>query len=174
MKISFKVKGLDKLTKKMTTIVKELPKTAEKSVEEIIKNTCEYAIRLRRGNKSDGILFEMVNANTKEVKGRIYTDQKNFPYSWFEHYGTGQYAELPHVGTSSHFVESGYEEWFIPVNKVNRDLPYKIITIKGNQFYIAHGVKANPFMQQAEFEMRDANIDTMQKNMLDMLRKVCK
>lgn len=174
IKIKCKVNGLNKLEKKINSIIKQLPSIAEKSIEEIIKNTCEYAIRLRRGNKTDGIVYEMVNTSTKEVKGRIYTDQEKFPYSWYEHFGTGEYAEMEHVGTSKHFIESGYEEWLIPVNKVNRDLPYRIITIEGNQFYLAHGVKANPFMQKAEFEMRDTNIDTIQKNIVKMLEEVCK
>lgn len=174
MGIKIKIKGMNKLEKKLDRIVRELPKTVEESVEEILKNTCEYAIRLRRGNKSDGILFEMVDTDKGKVKGRVYTDQQNFPYSWFEHFGTGQYAEQPHIGTSKHFIESGYEEWFIPVNKVNRDLPYKIVTIQGNQFYVAHGVQPNPFLQKAEFELRDTNIDTVQKNIYKLLQEVCK
>jgi hypothetical protein len=174
MGIRVKIKGINRLEKKLNNIATKLPKTIETSIEEILKNTCEYAIRLRRGNKNDGILFEMVETDNGKVKGRIYTDQENFPYSWFEHFGTGQYAEQPHVGTSKHFIESGYEEWFIPVNKVNRDLPYKIITIQGNQFYIAHGVQSNPFLQKAEFELRDTNIDTIQANIYNLLQEVCK
>lgn len=174
MVINIKVKGVNKLEKKMNHIVRDLPKTVVDSVEKILKSTCEYAIRLRRGNKSDGILFEMVDTDKGKVKGRIYTDQQNFPYSWFEHFGTGQYAEQPHIGTSKHFIESGYEEWFIPVSKVSRDLPYKIITIQGIQFYIAHGVQPNPFLQKAEFELRDSNIDIVQQNIRKMLQEVCK
>ena len=174
MQIKLKVNGLDKLETKLKEMASRLPTTIEKSIEQVLKETCEYAIRLRRGNKSDGILFEMVNKDTKEIKGRIYTDQETFPYSWFEHFGTGEYAELEHIGQSKHFIESGYEEWFIPVNRVNRSLPYPIITIKGNQFYLAHGVKANPFMQRAAFEMRDTNLDTIQQGILDMFKEVCK
>lgn len=174
MRFDVKIKGINKLEKKIGSIAKQLPETVNKSIEEIVRDTCQYAIRLRRGNKSDGILFEMVNTDTKQIKWRIYTDQENFPFSWYEHYGTGEYAELPHVGISKHFIESGYEEWFIPVDKVNRNLPYKIVVIQGKQFYLAHGVKANPFMQKAEFEMRDNNIDTVQENILKMLQEVCK
>lgn len=174
VKIKCKVNGIKRLDKKLNAIVNKLSNIIEKSIEEVIKDTCQYAISLRRGNKTDGILFEMVDTNTKQVKARIYTDQENFPYSWYEHFGTGEYAEMEHVGTTKHFIESGYQQWLIPVNKVNRDLPYRIITINDNQFYLAHGVKANPFMQKAEFEMRDSNIDTIQSNILNMLEEVCK
>lgn len=174
MGIKIKIKGINRLEKKFNQIVKNLPNVIEESIEKILKNTCEYAIRLRRGNKNDGILFEMIETSNGKIKGRVYTDQEKFPYSWFEHFGTGQYAEQPHVGTSKHFIESGYEEWFIPVNKVNRDLPYKIVTIKGNQFYIAHGVQANPFLQKAEFELRDTNLDVIQSSIYKMLQEVCK
>lgn len=174
MQIKLEVKGLDKLNLKLKSIAERLPATVEKSIEQVIKETCQYAIRLRRGNKSDGILFELVNTDTREIKGRIYTDQESFSYSWFEHFGTGEYAELEHIGHSKHFIETGYEEWFIPVNRVNRSLSYPIITIYGNQFYVAHGVKANPFLQRAEFEMRDNNIDIIQKGILNMFKEVCK
>lgn len=174
MQIKLEVKGLDRLNTKLNDIVRRLPSVVEKSIEQVLKETCEYAIRLRRGNKNDGILFEMVNTETKEIKGRIYTDQETFSYSWFEHFGTGEYAELEHIGQSKHFIESGYEEWFIPVNRVNRSLLYPIITINGNQFYLAHGVKANPFLQRASFEMRDTNLDTIQQGILNMFKEVCK
>ena len=108
--MKIRVNGISNLNKKINTIIKELPKYTEKGILEVLKNTCEYAIRLRRGNKTDGILFEMVDISKNKIKGRIYTDQDKFPYSWYEHYGTGRYAELDHVGKTKHFIESGYEE----------------------------------------------------------------
>ena len=57
----------------------------------------------------------------------------------------GQYAEQEHIGTTKHFVESGYTEWYIPVNKVGRKLNYPIITIKEQQFYVAVRSKGKSF-----------------------------
>lgn len=172
IKINCKIKGLKKLDKKLNDIAKRLPETVEKSVEEIVKNTCKYAIRLRQGNKNNEILFEMVNTDTKEIKGRIYTDQQNFTDSWFEYFETEQYAEVPHVGKSNHFIENGYEAWVIPVNKVKNALNYPIITIQGQQFYLAYGVQPNLFMQKAEFEIRGKNLYIMQKGIYKMLKEV--
>lgn len=142
IKLKCQIKGLDRLDKKINTIIKELPKTIEKSVEEILKETRTVAIRLEKGHHEDGILCEMVDVSNNTVKGRIYTDQKIMPWSWFEHFGTGQWAEMEHIGTTQHFLDSGYTQWFIPVSKVGRTLNYPIITINDNQFYVAHRCKS--------------------------------
>lgn len=180
IKISCKIKGLENLEKKINTITKKLPQTIEQGVEEVLKNIQGCAIRLERGHNENGILVEMVDVSNNKVKGRVYADPSKFmtengqSYLWFEHFGTGQYAEMEHVGKTPHFLESGYTEWLIPVNKVERKLNYRIITIKGHQFYLAHGVKANHFMTDAEFQTRDNNTDTMQKHIYQMLEEVCK
>lgn len=54
----------------------------------------------------------------------------------------GEFAEEEHIGTTKHFLESGYTEWYIPVNKVDRSLNYPIKIINGQQFYIAHRSKS--------------------------------
>lgn len=174
IKINCTIKGLDKLEKKINTITKKLPQTIEQGVEEVLKNIQGCAIRLERGHNENGILIETVDVSNNKVKGRVYTDKDVMPYALFEHFGTGQYAEMEHVGKTPHFLKSGYTEWLIPVNKVQRKLNYRIITIKGHQFYLAHGVKANHFMTDAEFQTRDNNTDTMQKHIYQMLEEVCK
>lgn len=173
MKMSIKIKGLNKLERKLNTISKNLPVAVSNGVKEAIEKTCKYALHLKRG-RDEGILFEMVDTDSKSIKGRVYTDVNKFPWAWFEHYGTGQYAQLPHIGTSKHFIESGYEEWFIPVGKVKESLNYPIIMIKGIQFYVAHGVRPNPFLQKAEFERRNDNLDVIQDKIYEMLKEVCK
>lgn len=66
-------------------------------------------------------------------------------YLWFEYFGTGQYAEQEHIGKTKHFIESGYTEWYIPIDKVGRTLNYPIITISGKQFYVAVRNKSKSF-----------------------------
>ena len=66
-------------------------------------------------------------------------------YLWFEYFGTGQYAEQEHIGKTKHFIESGYTEWYIPVDKVGRTLNYPIITISEKQFYVAVRSKSKSF-----------------------------
>lgn len=143
MGISFKceIKGLNNLEKKLNKIVKELPKKSEDSLEDILKNIQGYAIKLEKGHNEDGILVEIVETSSMKVKGRVYTSKEVIPYAMFEHWGTGQFAEMEHIGTTKHFLETGYTEWYIPVNKVERALKYPIKIINGKQFYVAHRSK---------------------------------
>lgn len=165
--------------KKFNQIKKKLPQAIQKGIEEVLDNLQTEAIRLEKGHNQEGIIIDRVDLSTGEVKGRIYADPTKFvsngqSYLWFEYFGTGQYAEQEHVGTTQHFIESRYTEWFIPVNKVDRTLSFPVIEIQGMQFYIAHGQKPNHFLQDAEFKTRDTNIETIEKHIYEMLKEVCK
>jgi len=92
----------------------------------------------------------------------------------FEHFGTGDYRELAKVGTTKHFIETGGSQWFIPVSKVDKKLNYQVIEIQGMEFYVAHGVKANHFMTDAEFESREENRKIAQNKLSEMIKECCK
>lgn len=171
---NIKIKGINDLKRKISAIEKTLPKTIENSVEDILRQIRTTAIRLERGHHEEGILCELIDVSKNIVKGRVYADAKNFPFFIFEHYGTGQYAELEHIGKTEHFIKSGYTEWFIPVSKVDRSLNYPKITIQGQEFYLAHGFKANHFMTDSEFENRENNKEIIKEQILNMLKEVCK
>jgi hypothetical protein len=160
--------------KNIDAIIQKLPQTAKIITEDVLKNIRGYAIRLEKGHNEEGILVEMVDMSTKEVKGRVYTDKDKFPWAMFEHFGTGDFRELPPVGTTKHFLETGGSQWFIPVSKVEKALPYPIVNIQGMDFYIAHGTKANHFMGDAEFESRNENTEIVKKKIDEMLKEVCK
>ena len=160
--------------------VKHNFKTAKLITEDVLKNIRGYAIRLEKGHNENGILVEMIDMSTKEVKGRVYADPSKFmtengqSYLWFEYFGTGQYAEQEHIGKTKHFIESGYTEWYIPVNKVGRSLSYPIVTINKQQFYVAVGSKANRFISDAEFESRNENSEIARKRLNEMLKECTK
>lgn len=165
--------------KNINAITQRLPQIAKEITEDVLKNIRGYAIRLEKGHNEGGILVEMVDMSTKEVKGRVYADPSKFmsngvSYLFFEYFGTGANAEMEHVGKSQHFIESGFTEWFIPVNKVDRALPYPVINIKGMDFYIAHGTKANHFMGDASFKSRDENAEIVKKKLDDMIKECFK
>ena len=164
--------------KKIDKIVKELPKAVATGIEDVLKNLQCEAIRLEKGHNQDGIIIDRVDLSTGEIKGRVYADPSKFmsnggSYLWFEYFGTGSYAEQEHVGTTKHFLESGYTEWFIPVDKVGKNLNYPIITINNSQFYLAHGTKPNHFLSDAGFKIRDQNAETIKKAIDEMLKGVC-
>ena len=165
--------------KNIDAIIKKLPQTAKMATEDVLKNIRGYAIRLEKGNNEEGILVEMIDMSTKEVKGKVYADPSKFmsngvSYLFFEYFGTGANAEMEHVGKSKHFLESGYTEWFIPVSKVEKTLPYPVVNIQGMDFYIAHGSKANHFMADASFKSRNENTEIVKKKLDEILKEVCK
>lgn len=167
IKVKNNFKNFEKLKNKLVETVQE-------SVEEVLKNIRGYAIKLEKGNNEDGILVEMIETSTNTVKGRVYTSKDKFPWAMFEHFGTGDYRELSKVGTTKHFLDTGGSQWFIPVSKVQKTLRYPIIEIQGTQFYVAHGVKANHFMTDAEFETRNDNIKIVNQKINEMIKEVCK
>ena len=109
-----------------------------------------------------------------QSKGRVYTDKDKFSWAMFEHFGTGDYRELPAIGKTKHFLNTGGSQWFIPVSKVEKKLGYPIIEIQGMQFYIAHGVHSNHFMTDAEFKTRQENREIVAKKLSEMFKEVCK
>lgn len=80
--------------KNIKAISNKLPQVAKEITEEVLKNIQGYAIRLENGHNSEGILVEMIDMSTKEVKGKIYADPSKFmtengqSYLWFEYFGT--------------------------------------------------------------------------------------
>jgi len=122
IKVKHNYKNIQKISEGLSKILPE-------ALEDVLKNMKGYAVRLEKGHNEEGILYELVDTSNNEIKGRLYTDKVKMPYAMFEHFGTGQYAEMEHIGQTKHFIESGFTEWFIPVNKVPRPLHYPIITI---------------------------------------------
>lgn len=166
-KVKHNFKNINALTQKLPQVAKEITK-------DVLNNVRGYVIKLEKGHNEEGILVEMIDMSTKEVKGRVYTDKDKFPWAMFEHFGTGDFRELPSVGTTKHFLETGGSQWFIPVSKVEKQLGYPIIEINGMQFYIAHGVKANHFMNDGAFESRNENMEIAKKKLNEMLKECCK
>lgn len=161
--------------KRIDSIIKQLKEDI--GIEELLKNMRLTAIKLEKGHNENGILVEMYEDGEK--KGRIYATPDEFmsndvSYLFFEYFGTGRYAEMEHVGKTKHFIESGYTEWFIPVDRVPKKLNYIIININGTDFYLAHGMKPNHFLQDAEFNTREENKEIVKKKLREMLESICK
>ena len=178
IKLKCKIKAKHNF-KRFAQIEKKLPQAVKTGIEEVLENLQTEAIRLEKGHNKDGIIIDRVDLSTKEIKSRIYADPSKFmsngqSYLWFEYFGTGRYAEQEHIGTTKHFIESGYTEWLIPVNKVDKTLSFPVVEIQGIRFYIAHGQEPNHFLQDAEFKTRDTNIESIEKQIYEMLKGVCK
>lgn len=108
IKLRCKIKAKHNL-KRFEQIEKKLPQTIQQGIEEVLDNLQTEAIRIENGHNQEGIIIDRVDLSTKEIKGRIYVDPTKFisngqSYLWFEYFGTGQYAEKEHVGTTKHFI----------------------------------------------------------------------
>lgn len=168
IKAKYGFKRIDEVIKRLQTNI---------GIEDLLKNLRLTAIRLEKGHNDDGILVEMIEGG--QTKGRVYATPDQFEsngvsYLFFEYFGTGRYAEMEHVGKTKHFIESGYTEWFIPVEKVPKKLNYIVININGVDFYLAHGMKPNHFLQDAEFETREQNKEIVKNKLEEMLKSVCR
>lgn len=167
IKAKYNYKRIDELVASLQTI----------GIEELLKNLRANAIKLEKGHNEQGILVQMIEGG--EEKGRVYATPEQFKsngisYLFFEYFGTGKYAEMAHIGKTKHFIESGYTEWYIPVLKVPRALNYPVINIEGTDFYLAHGAKANHFLQDAEFNTREQNKEIIAKKLEEMCKRICK
>ncbi len=160
-------KNIKKIEEHITGVVAE-------ALKDVLKNIRGYAIRFERGHNNEGILCELINASTGEIKGRVYTDKTAMPFALFEHFGTGEYAEMNHIGKSKHFFETGCTEWYIPKEKAPRQLNYPIVKFYDQEFYVARGAKANHFMTDAEFKSRAENKDIFIKKINEFIREACK
>lgn len=178
IKLKCKIKAKHNF-KRFEQIEKKLPQAIKTGIEEVLKNLQTEAIRFEKGQNKEGIIVDRVDLSTGEIKGRVYADPSKFmsngqSYLWFEYFGTGSYREMEAIGKTEHFVSTGGTEWFIPVSKVEKPLNYPIITLGDMKFYVAHGVKPNHFLQDAEFKTRNTNIESIEKQIYEMLKGVCK
>ncbi|MCI9434776.1 MAG: hypothetical protein HFI86_05870 [Bacilli bacterium] len=168
--------NLKNFERKIETLIKQLPETTKIGVEDSLKNTQEKALQNKRGSKDKKLIpIEILDFNKGEVVGRVYTDKNLFSHAVFMEYGTGTKAELPHIGKTKTFIASGYQYWYLPVEKVDKQFsPERIITINGRQFYLMFATKPYPFMRPASFSSRQENADLLNERIGKLLMEVLK
>lgn len=162
---------LNNLYSKLDKLCTNIKKSAESGLNEATKQTQKYALNKKVGNKEkDKILYEIIN-DKNTIIGRVYT---NFKYAPFLEYGTGKFAELPHIGTTKTFVKSGYTYWYLPVEKAERDLPNPTIWVNDQEFYIMFSQEPRPFMRPTAFERKNPNIKLIKQSISDSIKEVIK
>lgn len=99
--------------------------------------------------------------------GRVWADSDR---SLFVEFGTGTFAEMPHIGKTKTFRESNYTLWLLPKEKADRDYGAdRLVSIKGNAFYWMFPQEPHPFMRNAAFENRDKIVQEVIKSVREML-----
>jgi hypothetical protein len=170
IKAEFKKGDLKRFYKKMDKLIKELPKGVESGVKMALEDTKNLAIQIKGSGKSNqGILVEIIDRDKNEITGRVYTDVKKFPYLVYLEYGTGLYADPEGGGSRAKKIP-----WFVHVSMADLSrYNYQIYTAPdGEQFYIVYGMHPRPYMRPAGFQSRDANLDKVQEQIYETLRRV--
>ncbi len=152
-------------------IIKNIEKSLPTAMEMVMKHAKEIALKNKRGSKDENsILFE-ITVNNNGVEGRLYT---NFDFALFLEYGTGTKAEMPHIGHTETFINSGYTYWFLPKEVADSRgaefSPQRLINIQGQLFYIMLPSKPYPFMRPTAFDLEDSAVKIFAKSMAKELR----
>lgn len=177
IEIAWNEKNLNSFYNKMEKIIKEIPNKTKEGIESSLKGVQASALRFLGSKNQEIIQVELVNLENMQVTGRIITNTKgldNQPWAGFREFGTGRHAELEHIGKTETFINSGYEYWLIPVEKVARPLNYPIKMYGNKRFYVAHGSEPKPFMRPAAMQGRDISTEEIQKSIYELFKEVFK
>ena len=142
------------------------------AMEELMQYAKKVALDKKRGSKDEDLILFEIAVEGKKVKGRLYT---NFDYAMFLEYGTGTKAQMPHIGTTKTFLESGYRYWFLPkevADSRGREFTNKeVIDIGGKEFYMMFPQEAEPFMHPTAFDLENNATRILAQALVKELRK---
>ncbi len=159
---------------------RKLEDGTSKALETLMKYAQDKALSYKKGSKNKNMILYEINYKNSESEGRLYT---NFDWALFLEYGTGTYAEMPNIGTSKVFIESGFKFWYAPAKSVEKDyLPtdfmvvngifYPMMTeINGEPYVIVFEQKPRPYMRPTAFILENEGIDLFVRELRKNLRK---
>lgn len=155
------------LEKKINAIVSKMPKGTKTGVQTALENTQKVAIQLKpQGKSNEGILVEVLEG--EEIKGRVYTDSKRFPYLVYLEFGTGKYADPEGGGSRAKKIPWYVHTSMADLSKYN----YQIITMGEEQFYVVWGMHPSPYMRPAAFQERDSNVNAVIEAVYKELKEI--
>lgn len=175
--IEWKKKNLNSLEKKMNKLIHLLPMATKDGIQSALLNTQEKALENKRGSKDKSLIpIEIVDFSKEKVVGRVYTDKTLFSYASFLEYGTGTYAELPHIGKTHYFTKSGYTWWLLPVDKASKKLNNKVVYSEKTRtyYYVMFATRPYPFMRPTAFATRQQNVDLVSECIRKKISEVLK
>lgn len=170
VEIKSKGAGLDK-------ILEAIRNGAKNGVKIASEVTREEALSRKRGSQEASLILAEQKEEQNLYIGRVYT---NFEYAPFLEYGTGIYAEMPHIGQTYTFYKSGMTYWFLPVAKAKKKLNNKIVYVPvrdshGNptgkhiECYMMFATQPFPFMRPTAFYSRNENIEAVKNSIKEAL-----
>ena len=133
---------INKFTDKVIeNVAKAQRETAQAIWEDVVQNAPSGT-----GEYISSIQISPTIKEGNAIKTEVFTDLKStdgYVIGRMIEYGTGIYALQPHIGHTKTFKESGYRYWYVPVTSVGKPIG-KLITINGQQFYVAKPQPSKP------------------------------
>ena len=97
--------------------LKKLDNDIYSAMNDLLSYGKDKALSNKKGNKDSSLINTSITKTNNGYKGVIAT---NFDFAPFLEYGTGRKAELPHIGHTRTFKRSGFQFWYAPADKVNK------------------------------------------------------
>lgn len=160
---------IDKLYDKL---VANLMKAQQESAKKVWNRVVEIA-PANAGEYLSSIQVSETKYEAGKISTKVFTDMKtedNLYVGRMIENGTGIYALEPHIGHTKTFIQSGYQYWYIPADKVSRPIGETII-INGKKFYVGHPQVAKPHFKPALDETREEYKQAISKAVRDTIRE---
>lgn len=164
--------------------IKNFQQTLKEAVPEAIEEIMQYAqneaLSNKKGSKDKNMIVYEINYQNNTSEGRLYT---TFDWALFLEYGTGTYAEMPNIGTSKVFIESGFKFWYAPADSVEMNYTptdfmvingifYPMIAeFNGKIYVMVFEQKPRPYMRPTAFLLETKAVEIFVKTLKKTLRK---
>ena len=154
-------------------IIDGLPGAAERGVRRALDDTAKLAIRLAPNIVGKCIKVEMLNSDTGEIVGRVYTDTGVTSFAPYVEFGTGVKVDDQGNPEAIRLKRAKQIPWFIHVSMVPRSFAkygYPLIVGRdGAQYWVVDGMKPHPYFHPAAFNRRDDNVDVVKQEIIALV-----
>ena len=98
-------------------ILKNLPKAIEKGVKKALEDTRNLAVSFAPGPVKGAIRVQILDADTKQIiKGRVFNDTSQVPWSSYAEFGTGLYVDNQGNDEAIRLKRAKSIPWYIHVS----------------------------------------------------------
>lgn len=161
-------------------ILKRIEDAVPIALNEVMKYGQNVALQKKRGSKEANLIPFEITVEGKTFTGKLHT---NFAYAMFLEYGTGTFAELPHIGKTRLFKFSNFYCWYAPADAIKRqysdeqfiDINGQMFSMNaymnGKKYVMVFSSQPYPFMRPAAFELEEKAVKIFADKLKEQLRK---
>ena len=171
-----KTAGFEAFDKKLSGVIKRLPRSAASGVENAVDQTKDLAIRFAHGKVKGTIRAETIDKNGKTISGRVFNDTSPYFWSSFVEFGTGVMVDDQGNPDAIRLKRAKQIPWYIHVSMVPPEFAkygHRIVVGRnGEQYYEVFGMQPSPYMHPAAFQSRDKNVQAIASEIDALFREV--